>query len=100
LLDYVIPIGDYLNAKEAINKIDALSYVKWEKETNHMRGVWSPSFAEKATPAVYSKVVFNRSVLEPNQLKNVPLPSIKPLKSIFSTTHVLNSIALLRGAFK
>lgn len=101
LVDYVIPIGDYINAKEAINKLDVLSYMKWEKTIVRMRGNWLPSFgAMTSTPAIYQTVDFRRLILPPNSLKDVPLPSVKTVESIFSTSHILNSIALLRGAFK
>jgi hypothetical protein len=101
LLDYVIPIGSYIEAKESANKLDVSSYYKWEKTIYTMRGTWTEqSGFTNVAPTLYKKVHFVRSILEPNTFKDLPLPGIKPVDSIFSTTHVLNSIALLRGAFK
>jgi hypothetical protein len=101
LWDYVMPVGAYLEAKESANKLDVSSYYIWKKTTNIAVGVWADSFGAPFTlPAFYKQVNFTRSILPNNSFKDLPLPRIKPVKSIFSTTHVLNSLALLRGAFK
>jgi len=102
LVDYVIPIGDYINAKEAINKLDVVSYVKWEKTHQHMHGSWDPAASPiiTGTQSDYQWLTFTRQLLPPNSAKDVPLPGVKEVKSIFSTSHVLNSIALLTQAFR
>jgi len=98
LLDYIIPIGDYLQAKESINKIDVIRFVKSEKTVHRMIGNWT--WDRPSTPALYTSTRFVRSIIAPNEAKNIPLPGFKPVSKIFSTNHVLNSIALLRQAFR
>lgn len=102
LADYVVPIGTYLHAKEALNKMDVVGYY-WvsEKLTQRATKYWSAFNGHiVGQPMVYMTTTFTRKSFPGSTLKNLPLPRVKPLKEIFSVAHTLNAIALLGQAMR
>lgn len=101
LFDYVIPIGNYIAAKEFLNKNPPV--VAWKTESRTVSLIAAPSSTGIVT-AIDSKLTVQSVRRSPTStgelLGGVPLPKPKPFSQVFSTAHVLNSIALLGQMIK
>lgn len=94
--DWVLPIGDYLQARSFVGSLSA-SYVRSSKTFGYQEGLVSVgSQASILTPPLnwpyVKRVAFTREILAS---LNVPLPQVKSMGKIASVAHAINGIALM-----
>lgn len=97
VLDWFLPIGDYLQAVATVDSLTATYVVSYIEKTVITDRIVKPAYAStyrnyQATASLYRKVVLTRSV---SSTLDVPLPRFKPLAKAASMMHCLNATALL-----
>jgi hypothetical protein len=101
LIDYFIPIGDYIAAKEFLNKNPPL--FAWKTEVIHFTSKATSSNTNILTgiDSKYSSTsILRKQTTVDELLGGVPFPKPKPFSEVFSVAHVLNAIALLGQTLK
>lgn len=100
VIDWAIPIGDYLRARSAASALKATYVItRTDRKTREgvklgLKGPWQ---IDQFYPVTYGEefernVSVNRTV---TSTLNVPLPTFKPLEKAASMEHCLNALALL-----
>jgi hypothetical protein len=99
-IDYFIPIGDYIAAKEFLNKNPPV--VAWKTISRTVSLIAAPS--NLSVISIDSRLTTQSVRRAPTSigelLGGVPFPKPKLFSQVFSTAHVLNSIALLGQMIK
>jgi hypothetical protein len=104
VIDWFLPIGNYL---QSLSNFDGLEFVDGV-ETRFSRQLFSGVISRSGTRAPYQswQIVHDygsydreRVKLDRSKLTSFPRPDLPRFKNPISTVHVLNGLALLRGAF-
>ena len=97
VVDWFLPIGNYLQARQTIGAIDAL-YVTSKMVRNYVKhpilgkpGYWIYKGGDLSS-VKYDSIIFSRSV---DRTFDIPLPNFNGLGRIASWKHCLNAVALL-----
>lgn len=104
VVDWFLPIGNYLQSSSSFDGLEFLDGV----ETRFTRQLYSGILSFSGSYPIYQpwqeihwygSYQRERIILDRIKLTSFPKPEIPTFKNPLSVTHVLNSLALLRGAF-
>lgn len=109
VVDWMLPVGDYISALTADTGVDFLSGSFTER--THSNRTWTytpiPPYRETGwgppstvTPNGGGVTMLSIRSMRRNTIRTSPRPSLPQLKNPLSLGHTLNAIALLRGLFK
>lgn len=97
--DWFLPIGDYLQALDFYRNFDIVSHCTSTKKTVkvELRGGDGTSGVGTVMPShsFQNFIYFNRSLVVPSNISNIPTPVFKSFEKAMSPTHTLNALALL-----
>lgn len=95
VVDWFIPIGQFLSARGLASAIDA-NYIVITKSDGEVIGMKNAPGYDVISPCGgyrHRVVAFNRTA--PSKLLSFPLPELKPLSAVASWKHCANAVALL-----
>lgn len=103
VVDWLIPIGDYLNSLDAFSGLRVVSVHKScliREENNIVREIGGKDNSNYTWDSATSNINCKRVSFTRTVMSNIPDPPLPSLKDPLSFMHAANAIALIRQLFK